>query len=184
VIYHYHIRKIFIVIDTMCELTIPKTEREKTVKLFETFFENKISSEIEEGCYHFSSQLCSHNKDYQKMFYGIYKENVKNLIYNLQSQNRTINDLILKIYEGKFNPYNLAFLRPEELDEDKWMKVILRKNTTQQKLNNLPTIEWKTCRSCLGKEYFFYQLQTRSADEPITNFYICKKCNKTYRVNG
>ena len=83
-----------------------------------------------------------------------------------------------------YNPYNLAFLRPDELDEDNWMKIILRKNTTEEKLNNLPTIEWKPCRTCKNIWFFHYQLQTRSADEPMTTFYICKECSKHYKVNN
>lgn len=39
-----------------------------------------------------------------------------------------------------------------------------------------------TCRdkTCGSKKCYFYQLQTRSADEPMTCFITCVKCGKRY----
>ncbi|WP_126451184.1 transcription factor S [Sulfodiicoccus acidiphilus] len=37
------------------------------------------------------------------------------------------------------------------------------------------------CPSCGGDEAFYWMLQTRSADEPITRFYKCTKCGKVWR---
>ncbi|MEN2496687.1 MAG: DNA-directed RNA polymerase III subunit RPC10 [Marteilia pararefringens] len=34
-----------------------------------------------------------------------------------------------------------------------------------------------TCTSCDNKEAYFMQIQTRSADEPMTTFYRCKSCS-------
>ncbi|KAF2101260.1 hypothetical protein NA57DRAFT_64128 [Rhizodiscina lignyota] len=38
-----------------------------------------------------------------------------------------------------------------------------------------------TNEKCDGQEALFYQLQIRSADEPMTNFYQCVKCKKEWR---
>lgn len=34
---------------------------------------------------------------------------------------------------------------------------------------------------CGNKQCSYYEMQTRSADEPMTIFYKCNKCNKTWR---
>ena len=34
---------------------------------------------------------------------------------------------------------------------------------------------------CTSKQAYFYQLQTRSADEPPTSFYKCVECSKQWR---
>ena len=38
-----------------------------------------------------------------------------------------------------------------------------------------------TCGKCKSKKTTYYQLQTRSADEPMTTFVTCKDCNKRWK---
>ena len=44
----------------------------------------------------------------------------------------------------------------------------------------LPTIKID-CEKCGHQEAVWWMLQTRSADEPTTQFYRCTKCNYTWR---
>ena len=44
----------------------------------------------------------------------------------------------------------------------------------------LPTIKID-CEKCGHDEAVWWMLQTRSADEPTTQFYRCSKCNYTWR---
>jgi DNA-directed RNA polymerase subunit M len=37
------------------------------------------------------------------------------------------------------------------------------------------------CPKCGNKEAFWWMVQTRSADEPTTQFFRCTKCNYTWR---
>jgi len=166
---------------TILEFYISEKKRKKTIKLFLPYFEESICENIENGCYDFAKQYCTNNN--LELFYAVYKDTIDNILFNFEKKHNTIVEIMHDIKKSKFNPYNLAFLKPEEFDKDNWMRIILRKNNTEEKLNNLPTIEWRKCRECHNKKFFFYQLQTRSADEPITTFYICKECNKTYRIN-
>jgi DNA-directed RNA polymerase subunit M len=45
---------------------------------------------------------------------------------------------------------------------------------------SLPTIKIE-CESCGNDEAVWWMLQTRSADEPTTQFYRCTKCRYTWR---
>lgn len=168
---------------TIVEFYIPNKIRKNTIKSLINHFDNDDCNEIEKGIYDMTEQYCKNDNNIT-MAQSIYNDCLNNLIYNLDQNNETIKKIKKLIKKKKFNPYNLAFLRPEELDENNWAKIILRKNTTEYQLKNLPTIEWKSCYVCHTKEYSFYQLQTRSADEPMTTFYICKTCGKTYKVNN
>jgi DNA-directed RNA polymerase subunit M len=44
----------------------------------------------------------------------------------------------------------------------------------------LPSIKID-CEKCGNNEAVWWMLQTRSADEPTTQFYRCTKCNHTWR---
>jgi len=50
----------------------------------------------------------------------------------------------------------------------------------EAKLNSLPTTKIE-CPKCGHSEAFWWFLQTRSGDEPPTQFYRCVKCNHTWR---
>jgi DNA-directed RNA polymerase III subunit RPC11 len=40
-----------------------------------------------------------------------------------------------------------------------------------------------TCPSCANNKAYFMQIQIRSADEPMTIFYKCTSCSKTWSSN-
>lgn len=169
---------------TVIEFYIKDSIRNKFISDLSDFFDNKTSSVIEKGTYNFTKQYCECNNCDLSLSLSIYNHVTENLLFCLNSNNSTITKLISQIKKKKFNPYNLAFLPQNELDEDGWYKIMSRRATSEDKINNLPTMEWKPCRDCKNTQYSYYMLQTRSVDEPMTTFYICKKCNKTYRVNN
>jgi len=54
---------------------------------------------------------------------------------------------------------------------------VLSQNET---VESLPTIKIE-CEKCGNDEAVWWMLQTRSADEPTTQFYRCSKCRHTWR---
>ena len=47
-----------------------------------------------------------------------------------------------------------------------------------QKITDKPV---RTCPKCKARKYTYYQLQTRSAEEPITIFVQCLSCNSRWQ---
>lgn len=168
------------------EFYVLEKEREKTIiKLTDHFLDKNVCIEIEKGLYDFSKQYCSNINSTINIADSVYIDSVRNLLFNLVNNCKTMTKLLKKIETKKFPAYNLAFLSPEELDNDQWKKIIKKKQVTDDIMNNLPTVEWVECEKCGKNEYYFWQLQTRSADEPMTTFYKCKSpCNQVYRVNN
>ena len=165
-------------------VTINKSIRDDAIKKFKDFFTEKYSVAIEQGLYDYSVQFCECMDNYFVILESVYNDKYKDLLFNIESNNETIQEIIVNTEKGEFNIYNLAFMEPSELDKENWKKIISRSNTSEEKLRNLPCIKWRPCKLCKHVEHFYYQLQTRSADEPITTFYICKYCNKTSRINN
>lgn len=166
------------------EFYISESVRTKAVEKFTKYFTKSQAKRAETGCFDFTQLQCENYQTQIELALSIYNDTVKNLLFNLQQASKTIQSLLVKINNGKIDAHKLAFLKSYDLNYDKWEKIIRRKTTTEEKLSNRPSIEWKTCVSCKSRDYYYYQLQTRSADEPITTFYICKNCGKTYCINN
>jgi len=165
---------------TIHDFYIPHKERKTTIKELISHFDKDTAIIIEDGLYDHTEQFCHHNSFYKMIATAIYKDNKRNILFNCERGGQTMKRIKKSISKDEFNPYNLAFLRPDELDKDQWIRIIVRMNTMEEKLNNLPTVSWKPCYRCKGTEYSKYQLQTRSVDEPMTTFYTCKQCGKNY----
>ena len=184
----YHLLLETIPMSLVIEFYISKKIRAMAITKLQQHFDAKYPDDtcknIEKGIYDYTNQYCKGNNCYFDMVKSIYNDKLSDIEYNLIENHSTIKKIKKAIRQKKYNAYNIAFLSPEELNEDQWMKILVRRANTEEKLNNLPAISWKPCDTCKTNEYFFYQLQTRSADEPMTTFYTCKKCRKEYRTNN
>jgi DNA-directed RNA polymerase subunit M/transcription elongation factor TFIIS len=163
---------------TVIEFYVPEKDRKKALKLFLEEFEKEDSKQIESGCYKFAKQFCHGNQSNILLAKSIYNDRVHDILYNCNSKNTTMTKIKKKIKRGKFSAYNLAFLRPNEINEDNWMKIVLRMKTTSEVLSNLPAIEWEPCIQCGCTEHYLYHLETRNADELPTTYTICETCTK------
>ena len=104
---------------------------------------------------------------------------------NLKKDTYIKNDYLLdKIKEGKIEPYDISFMQPYELFPDRW-KTILDKKQKRDELKYEKRSEIATnlyrCGNCGKRECTFYQLQTRSSDEPMTTFVTCLNCDKRWK---
>lgn len=80
-------------------------------------------------------------------------------------------------YSSKPPSQTVKQLTEEELANSPQIKVVGDK---EAKLNSLPTTKIE-CPKCGHAEAFWWFLQTRSGDEPPTQFYRCVKCSHTWR---
>lgn len=68
----------------------------------------------------------------------------------------------------------------EEMHDEKKGIVVMGKDETQAELPSTHIM----CPKCEYNEAFWWMQQTRSADEPPTLFYKCKKCGYSWRSYG
>jgi DNA-directed RNA polymerase subunit M/transcription elongation factor TFIIS len=171
---------------TPIEFIIPDIERKNSVKKIEPFFKKKIyAQDLERGIYDFTKSYCESDEKYLLMNISIYKDKLKDILFNLADKtNDTIESIIKDINNENISANCIAFKTPDELNRKKWSKIKERFEMTEAKLHELPTVEWRRCKICKGNKYFFDQMQTRSADEPMTTYYYCKTCKKVYKINN
>ena len=76
-----------------------------------------------------------------------------------------------------YSETNSKETKKEKKEETKSEINVLDENEGKE---TLPTIKID-CEKCGNNEAVWWMLQTRSADEPTTQFYRCTKCNHTWR---
>lgn len=106
----------------------------------------------------------------------------------------------LGIFQNLTHPKNPAFLErvrskqvsvkelpamsPREMFPELWAPVYERLAVKQlRRMAKVPTAfaGSTTCGRCKSKNVVFTELQTRSADEPMTVFYFCQGCGKNWK---
>lgn len=122
---------------------------------------------------------------------GDYKDQYRTLALNLRDPSNP--ELAVKLISGVLSPHRVVNCEEEELAGEK-TKEIRKEN--HEYMKDFVRCDWQpksyrdgkmlvsgvfTCRKCKGGNCYFYQKQTRSADEPMTTFINCLDCGKRWR---
>ena len=151
--------------------------------IFSKVGDEKISNNIEKGIFNFSVRKAGKMKVVKKWdneyFVLIYLNKFKMIFHNLKN-----NDLVDKLKKNIIKPHEMPFFTHIELLPEKWEQQTKDKKL---RLENkfFPKIEASTdnftCGKCKSKACTYYQLQTRSADEPMTTFVTCTFCGNRWK---
>ena len=93
-------------------------------------------------------------------------------------------NIIEKLNSKEILSKDIAFLTHMELLPERWNEKLKEK---ELRIENkfFPKIEASTdnftCGKCKSTACTYYQLQTRSADEPMTTFVTCTNCGKRWK---
>ena len=124
-------------------------EREKNVKKISEILEKKISEKIEESIYLFSKDYTETN-DTPFLLDSIYNDKF-NEIYNLLINKKSC-FLVEALKQNKIEPSKIAFMRPDELNPDKYEKILQKKELEEYKKSNQATSNIYKCPKCKEKK--------------------------------
>jgi DNA-directed RNA polymerase subunit M/transcription elongation factor TFIIS len=89
--------------------------------------------------------------------------------------------------EGELKLAEIPFMSSYDVFPEKWFalkdKLIQREQKILEGNKSRATDQFK-CRRCHKRECTYYELQTRSSDEPMTIFITCLNCGKEWRQGG
>ena len=115
-----------------------------------------------------------------------YKEKYRVIYSNIISKNNP--DLKVKISNGDITPHFLVTCDAKELAPESLKKAL--EEIREKNLFNAQgaTIERSVtdrfqCGKCKERKVSYYQLQTRSADEPLTTFCTCEVCGNRWKFS-
>jgi transcription elongation factor S-II len=142
-----------------------------------------IPTNIEKGVYNWAIQHAAKNNIVKKwsnpFFVTLYIDRLRSIYINLKKPN-----VAEMVVQQTIPAKDFAFLTHQEICPEKWKQLIEDKKV-RDKQKYEPNIEASTdnftCNKCKSKKCTYYQLQTRSADEPMTTFVTCLECGKRWK---
>jgi len=142
---------------------------------------------IEKSIYNKSIQECRTKgieRNWEsKPFRNTYVKNSLKILRNL-TNTKNSEKLIQKIKFNVIIPQDLVNLSHEELFPEIWEDILLRNKKKMDSLQNNSVQKGTSmfkCGKCKERNCTYFQLQTRSADEPMTTFVTCLNCNNRWK---
>ncbi|XP_065062354.1 transcription elongation factor A protein 1-like [Rhopilema esculentum] len=113
-----------------------------------------------------------------------YRNRVKSRVMNLRDKKNPL--LKRNVLTGSITAQRFAVMKPEEMASDEMRKI--RDDITKQAIKDhqlattggTGTDQFK-CGKCGKRNCTYNQVQTRSADEPMTTFVLCNECGKRWK---
>jgi transcription elongation factor S-II len=158
-------------------------------KLYKIIKRKKLSLNLEKGIFNYTIQTARLRnvvrKWDNKAFVMIYVDKFKSILLNLNPKSTIKNKELLKRLKNKeFKAHELAFMTHQELYPEKW-KYLIDKKIKRDKSEGVVDLSAATdeffCFKCKKRKCSYYQMQTRSADEPMTTFVTCLLCGNNWR---
>lgn len=113
-----------------------------------------------------------------------YKNQIRSRIFNLKDKKNPL--LRESFILGSITPTKLASMTPEEMASDEVKKQ--REAFTKESIADArlavqegTKTDMLKCGKCKGKSCAYHQIQTRSADEPMTTFVLCNDCGNRWK---
>ena len=143
-----------------------------------------ICENLEKGILNYSIEMANEKnlvKKWDNMYFAqVYIDRLRTIIVNLKKNKNLLKD----IREKKIRAHKLAFMSHQEMLPERWEELINKKKIRDQH-RYTPKLDANTdnftCRKCKSTRCSYYQLQTRSADEPMTTFVTCIDCGSRWK---
>lgn len=144
----------------------------------------KDSINIEKGIFNSSINDANEKNIVKKweniQFCRIYIDKLRSIFWNLKNNK----NILIRVENKEIKPHMIGYMNHQELNPEKW-KILIDEKKERDKYKYSPKIVGNTdqfiCRKCKSNNCSYYQLQTRSADEPMTTFVTCLNCGSRWK---
>lgn len=143
----------------------------------------KDCANLEKGVFNYALKEADNRKVVKKWdnpyFIQIYTDRLRSIYWNLKTPS-----LIEQIKTNKIKPHTIAFMTHQEMNHDKWEPLIqakMKRDHYKYEAKIEAATDTFKCRKCQSNKCTYYQMQTRSADEPMTTFVSCIDCGNRWK---
>jgi transcription elongation factor S-II len=168
----------------MRTITDSEAFRKDIVTKLNNIIENEeISEKLEKGIIDYASKEAKQLKIIIRWdntsFTQLYIDRLRSIYLNLNNPK-----LLEDLKNGETTAETLAYMTHQEMNPEHWKELIdkkMKRDANKYNNNAQASTDMFTCRKCKSKRCTYYELQTRSADEPATIFVTCLDCGKNWK---
>lgn len=114
------------------------------------------------------------------LFVQLYTDRLRSIYINLKQSE----DFRQRLINKEIKSHLVGEMTHQDMAPERWKKMIEEKKIRDEN-KYAPKVEASTdnftCRKCKSNKCSYYQLQTRSADEPMTTFVTCLDCGSRWK---
>ena len=165
--------------------------RERMIELFKNVLDDdKISRRVERGVYNYTIDKAEKNQITKQwtnnIFKQIYIDKCRSIYTNLDKNSYVKNHRFVdRLKEKEFKARDVAFMKPQHICPESWKDLLDEKYKRDKILYEVKpeamTDQFK-CGRCKKRKCSYFEMQTRSADEPMTIFVTCINCGKRWKM--
>ena len=119
-------------------------------------------------------------------FRNLYIEKARSVISNIDASSYIKNDrLLTRLKEKEFLPHDIAFMKPENIFPERWKDTIeqyMKKYENAYENKAVAMTDMFKCGKCKKRECTYYEMFSRSADEPAVIHIRCINCGNTWKM--
>ena len=149
----------------------------------------KKSRQIEKSIYNNIIKYTKKNNIKRKWknihFKSLYISRIRSIYSNIKEDSYLKNkNFKKKILNDEIDLTMIANLSKYDIFPENWKDLIenkMKKDKLKYELKPEPMTDIFKCHRCSGRSCTYYEVQTRSADEPMTQFITCLDCNNHWK---
>lgn len=168
----------------MVIITNAETFRKNICDRFTNIIGNNITAiNLEKGVFNYSLKEATSRKLIKKWenpdFVQVYLDRLRTIYINLKNK-----DILALLQSKELLPQSFASMTHQEMNPKRWKELLeqkMKRDANKFTTNIQASTDMFTCKKCKSKRCTYYELQTRSADEPATIFVTCLDCGKNWK---
>lgn len=169
------------------------TVRLDVLKTLNKMFNNELTSaevdslenEIYKASLHEATKRHTVKVWSNNVYKNIYMATLRKIVGNLYTESYVQNRELLQRYKSKEVSFeDICSMNHYSLYKSKWDESIAHQQMVEKRQlegNKSMATDQFLCTKCFKRECTYYEMQTRSADEPMTIFISCLNCGKHWR---
>ena len=159
------------------------------LKIKSILFDENISRQIEKSIYN-STIKYSTEKNIKKIwentiFKSLYLSRIRSIYTNLKGDSYLCNvNFKKRILDKEIDPKEISSLSKYDIFPEIWEELLSKlaeRDKLKYELKPEAMTDMFKCRKCGSRSCSYYEFQTRSADEPMTQFITCLDCNNNWK---